>query len=267
MYPVCESSPESMGFACAVTLASCQSCCGSFLKSLVVDLYWQWCQKIGLRALLPNRIPETRTLSEIERKSFIALPGAQGIPVSKTVFPSPGDLLKSFVGVVQGWSCWYRLGCVQGVEIRWPCWTVSFVLNLPDHRVTFRGLLRCKSPCSLQIWVQRFFTAAHPTPPPPASFYNQASLGNTDPDEILATGDPVWAISSSSSTTTKRIEVLKTWAPWERKSGEIVEDPGASLRRHHVNGRSRDGEKRGSRSDHREYSFQHTCHPASAFKN
>ena len=116
MYPVCESSPESMGFACAVTLPSCQSCCGSFLKSLVVDLYWQWCQKIGLHALLPNRIPETRTLSEIERKSFIALPGAQGIPVSKTVFPSPGDLLRSFVGVVQGWSCWYRWGCVQGVE-------------------------------------------------------------------------------------------------------------------------------------------------------
>lgn len=135
---------------------------------------------------------------------------------------------------------------------RWPCWTVSFVLNLPDHRVTFRSLLRCKSPFSLQIWVQRFFTAAHPTLPPPASFYNQARLGNTDPDEILATGDPVWAISSSSSTT-KRIEVLKTWAPWERESGEVVEDPGASLRRHHVNGRSRDGEKRGSRSDHREY--------------
>ena len=50
-----------------------------------------------------------RILGEVEKNSFIALPGKgghSGLLPSKTVCPHPGDLVRSFIAIVQGWGCW-----------------------------------------------------------------------------------------------------------------------------------------------------------------
>ena len=57
---------------------------------------------------VPNRISEVRVLGEIEKNSFIALPGKgghSGLLPSKTVCPNQGSLVRSFMAMVQGSGC------------------------------------------------------------------------------------------------------------------------------------------------------------------
>ena len=49
-----------------------------------------------------------RVLGEVEKKSFIALPGKgghSGLMPLKTVCPIPGDLVRNFIAMVQGQGC------------------------------------------------------------------------------------------------------------------------------------------------------------------
>ena len=49
-----------------------------------------------------------RVLGEVEKKSFIALPGkggTAGLCPEKLFVPTQEDLVRSFIAMVQGWGC------------------------------------------------------------------------------------------------------------------------------------------------------------------
>ena len=49
-----------------------------------------------------------RVLGEVEKNSFIALPGKGGyggLMTQKLCVPTQRDLVRSFIAVVQGWGC------------------------------------------------------------------------------------------------------------------------------------------------------------------
>ena len=60
-----------------------------------------------------------RVLGEMEKNNFIALPGKggqRGSRLKKLCVPTWEDLMKGFIAIVQGWGCWTRFGCVQGLH-------------------------------------------------------------------------------------------------------------------------------------------------------
>ena len=63
---------------------------------------------------MPNRVSETRVLGEVEKNSFIALPGKgvySGLMPSKVCVPTQQgvrgeeDLVRSFIAMVHGQGC------------------------------------------------------------------------------------------------------------------------------------------------------------------